>query len=66
MKNTRKPKPVAAEAIARLAAEGKDISHFFTNTGSMNAANPFPEQRRAFGAPALRPPARANIHNPFE
>lgn len=36
MKSTRKPsKPVAAEAIARLADEGKDVSRFFTNTGRM-------------------------------
>lgn len=33
MKNTRKQKPVAAETIARLADNGKDISRFFTNTG---------------------------------
>jgi hypothetical protein len=36
MKNTRKPrKPVPAEAIARLADRGKDVSRFFTNTGQM-------------------------------
>lgn len=35
MKNTRSPKPVAAEAIARLADDGKDVSRFFTNTGSI-------------------------------
>ena len=36
MKNTRKPrKPVPAEAIARLADQGKDVSRFFTNTGQM-------------------------------
>lgn len=28
-------KPVAAEAIARLADEGKDVSRFFTNAGRM-------------------------------
>ncbi len=36
MKNTRRRrKPVSAEAIARLADEGKDVSRFFTNTGRM-------------------------------
>ena len=38
MKNVRNQrKSVAAEAIARLAAEGKDVSRFFTNTGRMMA-----------------------------
>jgi hypothetical protein len=36
MKNTRRqPKPVAAEGIARLAEQGRDVSHFFTNRGRM-------------------------------
>ncbi len=36
MKNTRRHrKPVSAEAIARLADQGKDVSRFFTNTGRM-------------------------------
>jgi len=36
MRNTRKPrKPVAAETIARLADQGKNVSRFFTNTGQM-------------------------------
>jgi hypothetical protein len=36
MENTRRPrKPVLAEAIARLADQGKDVSRFFTNTGRM-------------------------------
>jgi Ribbon-helix-helix protein, copG family len=36
MKNTRKPrKPVSAEAIARLAERGRNVSRFFTNTGQM-------------------------------
>src|SRR5579859_5938736 len=36
MKNTRKPrKAVPAEAIARLAEQGRDVSRFFTNTGQM-------------------------------
>jgi len=36
MKNTRKlRKPVSAEAIARLADQGRDVSRFFTNTGQM-------------------------------
>jgi hypothetical protein len=36
MKRTRKPgKPVSAEAIARLAERGKDISGFFKRRGRM-------------------------------
>jgi hypothetical protein len=36
MKRTRNQKPVAkAEAIARLADAGKDVSQFFTNEGQM-------------------------------
>jgi len=35
MKNIRKKRPVAAEAIARLADSGKDVLRFFTNTGRM-------------------------------
>ena len=38
MKNIRKQRrSVAAETIARLADEGKDVSRFFTNTGRMMA-----------------------------
>jgi hypothetical protein len=36
MKSTpRKKKPVSAEAIARMADRGEDISRFFTNDGKM-------------------------------
>jgi hypothetical protein len=36
MKKTRKPaRPVSAEAIARLADQGKDISGFFKSPGRM-------------------------------
>ncbi len=36
MKKTRKTaKRTAAEAIARLADKGKDVSRFFTNSGRM-------------------------------
>jgi hypothetical protein len=36
MKNTRRQRiPVSAEAIARLAEKGSDVSHFFTNRGRM-------------------------------
>lgn len=36
MKKTRKKrKPAAAEKIARMADEGKDVSRFFTNAGRM-------------------------------
>lgn len=31
----KKQKPVSAEAIARLADKGEDVSRFFTNTGRM-------------------------------
>jgi hypothetical protein len=44
MKNTRKPrkqgKPMPAEAIARLADQGTDVSRFFTNTGHMMMPGP--------------------------
>jgi hypothetical protein len=36
MKKVRKSaKPVSAEAIARQADQGKDVSHFFTGKGRM-------------------------------
>ncbi len=36
MKPTRKStKPISAEAIAKLAERGKDVSKYFTNTGRM-------------------------------
>jgi hypothetical protein len=36
MKRTRKStKPVSADAIARLADRGKDVSHFFKGQGRM-------------------------------
>ena len=36
MKKTRsRKKPASAEAIARLADNGKDVSRFFTNSGKM-------------------------------
>jgi hypothetical protein len=36
MKKTRRPgKPVSADAIARLADKGKDVSHFFEGQGRM-------------------------------
>jgi|HubBroStandDraft_1064217.scaffolds.fasta_scaffold1068318_2 hypothetical protein len=41
MKSTRKPqKPTSAEAIARLADQGSDVSRFFTNTGRMMMPGP--------------------------
>ena len=37
MPNTRRRrKPMPAEAIARLADQGKDVSRFFTNRGRMH------------------------------
>jgi hypothetical protein len=52
MKNTRnaKRKP-AAESIARMADEGKDVSHFFTNTGRM--VSPVQRVNVDFTAPML-------------
>jgi hypothetical protein len=35
MKQARKKKPISAEAIARMADQGKDISRCFTNQGRM-------------------------------
>jgi Ribbon-helix-helix protein, copG family len=36
MQNTRRRRePVSAEAIARLADEGRDVSRFFTNNGRL-------------------------------
>ncbi|MGD0599927.1 MAG: ribbon-helix-helix protein, CopG family [Terriglobales bacterium] len=41
MKSTRKPrKPMPAEAIARLADQGSDVSRFFTNSGRMMTPGP--------------------------
>lgn len=38
IKNTRnRKKPVSAEAIARIAEQGKDVSRYFTNKGRMMA-----------------------------
>ena len=46
MKSTRKPrKPMPAEAIARLADQGSDVSRFFTNTGRIMTPMPGPIQR---------------------
>jgi hypothetical protein len=37
MKKTReKKKPISAEQIARMAAQGKDVSHFFTGGRMMH------------------------------
>lgn len=53
MKNIRKNrKPLSAEAIAKRAEEGKDISRFFTNTGRMMA--PIQRVNVDFSAPMLR------------
>jgi Ribbon-helix-helix protein, copG family len=41
MKSTRKTrKPTPAEAIARLADQGSDVSRFFTDTGRMMLPGP--------------------------
>ncbi len=53
MNKTRKArKPMAAEAIARLADQGKDVSRFFTNTGRM--MEPIRRVNVDFGAAMLR------------
>src|ERR1019366_10735313 len=45
MKSARKSrKPMPAEAIARLADQGSDVSRFFTNTGRMMMPMPGPIQ----------------------
>jgi len=36
-KTRRRRRPVSAEAIARLAERGKDVSRFFTNRGRMQS-----------------------------
>ena len=53
MKNTRngKKKPAAAESIARMADEGKDVSRFFTNGGRM--VSPVQRVNVDFTAPML-------------
>ncbi len=52
MKSTRKQgKPVAAEAVARLADKGEDVSRFFTNKGRM--MNPIQRVNVDFTAPML-------------
>jgi hypothetical protein len=53
MKNTRnaKKKPAAAESIARMADEGKDVSRFFTNGGRI--VSPVQRVNVDFTAPML-------------
>ena len=52
MKNARKTRrPVAAEAIARLAERGEDVSRFFTNRGRINS--PIQRVNVDFTAPML-------------
>jgi hypothetical protein len=53
MKTTRKPgKTASAEKIARLAEQGKDVSRFFTNSGSM--MGPIQRVNVDFASPMLR------------
>lgn len=51
MKNTRKRKVLTAEAIARFADQGQDVSQFFTNNGRMMA--PIQRVNVDFAAPML-------------
>ena len=52
MKNTRhRKRPLAAEAIVRLADEGKDVSRFFTSKGRM--MGPIQRVNVDFAAPML-------------
>ena len=39
-RKTRKPMPAEAEAIARFADQGSDVSGFFTNAGRMMMPGP--------------------------
>lgn len=53
MKKTRRTsKGVSAEAIARLADQGADVSHFFTNSGSM--MGPIQRVNVDFASPMLQ------------
>jgi muconolactone delta-isomerase len=53
MKSTRhETKPMAAEAIARLADKEKDVSRFFTNKGRM--MGPIQRVNVDFAAPMLQ------------
>lgn len=53
MKKTRNPaKPVSANAIARLADQGNDVSHFFMGKGRMALSNL---------APMVQPIQRVNV-----
>jgi len=52
MKNTRRKKAVSAEAIARLADRGEDLSRFFTNSGRM--MEPIHRVNVDFAAPMLK------------
>lgn len=52
MKNTRKARrPLSAEAIARRAENGQDVSQFFTNSGQMMP--PIQRVNVDFSAPML-------------
>ena len=53
MKSIRKSrKPATAEAIARRAERGEDVSHFFSNTGRM--MEPIRRVNVDFAAPMLK------------
>ena len=53
MKNTsRRKKPISAEAIARRADAGKDVSRFFTNIG--RRMEPIQRVNVYFSAPMLQ------------
>jgi hypothetical protein len=51
MRSTRKKKPLTAEAIARLADQGREVSGFFTNNGRM--IGPVQRGNVDFSAPML-------------
>jgi hypothetical protein len=57
MKSTPKRKPVSADAIARSAERGQDVSRFFTNQGRMMA--PIQRVNVDFAAPMLEELDRA-------
>jgi Ribbon-helix-helix protein, copG family len=51
MSTRKRKKPVAAETIARLADNGKDVSRFFTNSGRMRG--PIQRVNVDFASPML-------------
>lgn len=51
MKKAAKPKTISADQISAMADRGKNVSHFFTNTGRM--MSPIQRVNVDFAAPML-------------